>query len=138
MASFDIVVARSKFNFPTQINKFLENGIVTLQYFETHGDFKSPKKFKMLLDNQGRIQEHIVELKINEENNTYYPHYLGLVFNSSNVILSIIGLTDLIEEGNDSISYCIIFENNDSDGGREGFPIKNVDTKLKTKKIELV
>ncbi len=36
------------------------------------------------------------------------------------------------------MSYNIKFENNDSDGEREGFLLKSLDIKLKTKKMELV
>ncbi len=116
MATFNIFIARSKFNFENNLSKFLgEEGCVKLKYFESHGEFSSPKKFKILIEQNGKVVEYIVELKINEENNTYFPHYLGYTFNCINAKISVIALTESIENIKESISYSITFENSDND-----------------------
>ena len=128
MSSFDIVIARSRFNFETQIDRFLIQKNVILQSFEVYGGYKSPRKFKVLIKNNGDIKEQLIELNFNEENNNYFPHYLGLVINSGVEGISIIGLTNIEEENKDSISYSISFADNESDNedGDGDFPLYKI------------
>lgn len=68
MSTFNIIIARSKFNFENNLSKFFgEEGSVKLKCFQTHGSFDSPKKFKILIDHNGEVGEYIVDLKLNEE-----------------------------------------------------------------------
>lgn len=131
MATFNIVVARSKFNFENNLTKFIGEGLVSLKYFETHGSFYSPMKFKVLIDQNGEVEEYTVELKLNEDNNSYFPHYLGYTFNCNNAKISVIALiTESIENINGLISYSIIFENIHDGDEVEYKPLYITDNKL--------
>lgn len=129
MTTFNIVVARSKFNFENNLTKFIGEGIVSLKCFERHGEFNSPKKFKILIDQNGEVREYIVELKLNKKNDSYFPHYLGYTFNCNNAKISVIALTESIENIKESISYSITFENSDNDEIVEYKPLYILDSK---------
>ena len=130
MAIFNVFIARSKFNFENNLTKFIGEGIVRLKYFETHGEFNAPKKFKVLIDHNGEVGEYIVDLKLNEQNNNYFPHYLGYVLNCNNAKISVIALPESIENLKESISYSISFENIDSDEKEKYKPLYIPDNKL--------
>jgi hypothetical protein len=116
MATFNIAIARSKFNFENNLSKFLrEEGLVKLNYFETHGSYKAPKRIKVLINQNNDIKEYYFDLKLNVDNNSYYPHYIGIILNCTNTKLSIIAISEESEELKESISFSIIFENNYND-----------------------
>jgi hypothetical protein len=129
MATFNIFIARSKFNFENNLTKFIGELIVRLKYFETHGEFIAPKKLKILIDYNDGLVEHIVDLKINEINKCYFPHYLGYTLNCNNAKISIIALSESIENIKESISYSITFENIDDDKKEEHKPLYIPDSK---------
>jgi len=64
------------------------------------------------INNYGLNQwpKSIVELSLNEENNAYLPHYLGFMLDISKANLSVLGWTDLKEEGKVAMSYNVNFE----------------------------
>lgn len=122
MATFNIVVARSKFNLENDLTKFIREGVVTLRYFETQSNFRAPKKFKIITNQNDDIKEYYFELELNS-NNSYLPHNFDLKFNSFNTKISIIALPESIENIKESISYRIIFENID-DGDEDEIEYK--------------
>ncbi len=124
MASFDIVIARSRFNFPNDISKFLGDTLVTLNCFELFGDFIKPTKFMVVLTQEEEMEEHLVELTINAANNTYFPHYLGWVINPATTSVSIKALTDEAAQVKESVSYSMVFETSGDDGDN-GNGLKN-------------
>ncbi len=116
MASFDIVIARSRFNFPNDISKFLGDTLVTLNCFELVGDFIKPTKFMVVLTQENAAEEHLVELTINEANNCYFLHYLGWVINPATTAVSIKAMTDEAAQAKESVSYSMVFEASGDDG----------------------
>jgi len=115
MAKLNIIIARSKFNFENKLTQFLDDGHIRMKCFETYGDFKAPKKFKIIINKNDIIKEHYIELNLNKMSNSYEQHYLGLSIDYLNTKISVIALTELEQEKLESISFGIIFENNYND-----------------------
>lgn len=129
MATFNIVVARSKFNLENDLTKFIKEGVVTLKYFQTQSNFTAPKKFKVITNQNDDIKEYYFELELNS-NNSYLSHNFDLKFNSFNTKISIIALSESIENLKESVSYKITFENIDDVNEIEYKPKYIPDSKL--------
>ena len=137
MARIDVFIPRAKFNSILQISRFLTVGIIKFYCFEVYGKFRTPLKFKFLIDTNDEIEERIVDLSLNKENNSYFPHYLELTVNCLNTKLSVIALTDNGEEIMDAVSFSISFESND-DGYQNRKPSIYPSSKINSSSLQLV
>ena len=142
MASFDIIIARTTTNSAVRLNKFLGEGTLVLRSFEIYGDYKSPTTFKIIIDNQGKVEEQLIELCIDAQNKCYVPHYVGKKISTTDGIIKIIGWTDFETIGKEAISYAINFEDNKGDEADDGLPngsvFKRSPTKIKQDLVSLV
>ena len=73
MGSFELSFARSRFNLPTPISKFLDDKCVILKSFQVFGGYKSPNKFKIVIKNQNNSSEQVIALNVNEGIKEYFP-----------------------------------------------------------------